>query len=150
MKYIAYGSNMSPEQMTMHCPRSVLIGTGYLHGARLDFYVHATVEFTGNDNDRVPVAVWELNSADVRSLDRYEGYPDYYAKLIRTVTMKDGSQITGMLYVMNPSMKIETIPESRYFCGIEDAYHALGFETEIDSVLEPALERIVMKDPSEI
>ena len=48
MKYIAYGSNMVQEQMAVRCPEAKLIGTGYISGARLEFYLHATVEETGD------------------------------------------------------------------------------------------------------
>ena len=80
MKYIAYGSNMVSEQMAWRCLEAKLIGTGYLEGARLEFYLHATVERTALKSDRVPVAVWEINNRDERSLDRYEGFPNYYIK----------------------------------------------------------------------
>jgi hypothetical protein len=74
MKYIAYGSNMVQEQMAYRCPDARLIGTGYIAGARLEFYLHATVEKTGDQRNRVPVAVWEINAKDEKNLDRYEGY----------------------------------------------------------------------------
>ena len=80
MKYIAYGSNMVQEKMAFRCPDARLIGTGYISGARLEFYLHATVEKTGDQRNRVPVAVWEINDRDEVSLDRYEGYPSYYIK----------------------------------------------------------------------
>ncbi len=54
MKYIAYGSNMVQEQMAFRCPDARLIGTGYIAGARLEFYLHATVEKTGDQRNRVP------------------------------------------------------------------------------------------------
>ena len=100
MKYIAYGSNMVQEQMAFRCPDARLIGTGYISGARLEFYLHATVERTGDQRNRVPVAVWEINDRDERSLDRYEGYPSYYIKERWPVHMSDGSQIEGMIYIM--------------------------------------------------
>ena len=74
MKYIAYGSNMVQEQMAYRCPDAKLIGTGYIAGARLEFYLHATVEKTDDMRNRVPVAVWEISEADEARLDRYEGY----------------------------------------------------------------------------
>ena len=52
MKYIAYGSNMVEEQMAVRCPEARLIGTGYISGARLEFYLHATVEETGDQRNR--------------------------------------------------------------------------------------------------
>ena len=68
MKYIAYGSNMVQEQMAVRCPDARLIGTGYIAGARLEFYLHATVKKTGDQRNRVPVAVWEINDRDERRI----------------------------------------------------------------------------------
>ncbi len=139
MKYIAYGSNMVSEQMAWRCPEATLIGTGYLEGARLEFYLHATVERTTDKSDRVPVAVWEINARDERSLDRYEGFPNYYIKEQWPVIMDDGSQFEGMVYVMN--LIRQSPPAASYYDGIRDAYEALGLGSQIKTVLEPALRR---------
>ncbi len=139
MKYIAYGSNMVKDQMAFRCPEARLIGTGYIRGARLEFYLHATVEKTGDDTDRVPVAVWEISEADERSLDRYEGYPDYYGREEWPVYLDDGTETTGMIYLMKLIRKLP--PRDDYYEGIADAYRSLRLEKQIGTVLEPALER---------
>ena len=139
MKYIAYGSNMMEHQMAFRCPEARLIGTGYIRGARLEFYLHATVEKTGDDQDRVPVAVWEISEADERSLDRYEGYPDYYVKEEWPVYLDDGTETVGMIYLMNRIRKMP--PQDSYYEGIAGAYRSLGLEGQIRTALEPALER---------
>ena len=64
MKYIAYGSNMSENQMAFRCPGARLIGTGYLPNHRLEFYLHATVERRRVSGPGVPVAVWEIDEVD--------------------------------------------------------------------------------------
>ena len=140
MKYIAYGSNMVEEQMAWRCPDAKLIGMGYLAGARLEFYLHATVERTGDKRNRVPVAVWELSRSDEISLDRYEGVSGgYYTKEIWPVIMNDGSQIEGLIYIMKMIRKAP--PYSSYYCGIRDAYRKLGLSSKVKTVLEPALIR---------
>lgn len=139
MKYIAYGSNMVEEHMTFRCPDAKLIGTGWLEKTRLEFYLHATVEHTASKSDRVPVAVWEISQRDEKSLDRYEGFPSYYTKEERLVTMWDGSKVRGMVYVMN--LIRPQPPMKQYYQGIRDAYEKLGLSSEIKTVLEPALER---------
>ncbi len=139
MRYIAYGSNMIKDQMAFRCPEAQLVGTGHIRGARLEFYLHATVEKTGDDTDRVPVAVWEISETDERSLDMYEGYPDYYVKEEWPVYMDDGTETTGMIYMMNRIRKMP--PQDSYYEGIADAYRRLGLEEQIGTVLEPALER---------
>ena len=139
MKYIAYGSNMVEEQMAHRCPGAKLIGTGYLPNHRLEFYLHATVEHTHAHGAKVPVAVWEISKEDERNLDRYEGFPTYYTKHRRRVVMDDGSAISGMVYIMN--MIRPQPPTSAYYNSIHNAYVKLGLRSEIERVLEPALQR---------
>ena len=143
MKYIAYGSNMVQEQMAVRCPDAKLIGTGYITGARLEFYLHATVEKTGDMRNRVPVAVWEINDRDEQSLDRYEGYPSYYITEEWLVHMSDGSEINGMIYLMN--MIRQSPPHTQYYDGIANAYRRLGLSSQIRTVLKPALERSLQR-----
>ena len=139
MKYIAYGSNMVEEQMAFRCPNARLLGTGWLLNHRLEFYLHATVERSRARGARVPVAVWEIDAEDEQNLDYYEGFPKYYTKHKRTVQMDDGSQIEGMVYIMN--MIRPQPPTASYYNGIRDAYEKLGLSSEIERVLEPALDR---------
>ena len=129
--------------MAFRCPDARLIGTGYIAGARLEFYLHATVEKTGDQRNRVPVAVWEINDRDERSLDRYEGFPSYYIKERWPVHMSDGSQIEGMIYIMK--MIRQSPPHSAYYKGIEDAYRKLGLRSQINTILKPALERSLQR-----
>lgn len=143
MKYIAYGSNMSEEQMAFRCPHAKLIGTGYLPNHQLEFYLHATVEKRRVIGPGVPVAVWEIDAEDEKHLDRYEGYPTYYGKRMATVNMADGSKIKGMLYIMN-YVRTE-MPTEHYYHGIVQAYNRLGIGSEIEPVLEAALRRSIVR-----
>ena len=139
MYYIAYGSNMVSEQMAHRCPKAQLIGTGYIPNAKLEFYLHATVVRSEIKTDQVPVAVWKISKADERSLDRYEGFPDYYIKDTWTVEMCGEDKIEGMIYLMK-LIRISP-PSHGYYTGIKNAYKQLGFNSEISKVLLPALER---------
>lgn len=140
---IAYGSNMVKEQMDDRCPDARLIGTGYIEKARLEFYLHATVQRSRIKTDRVPVAIWEISEDDERNLDHYEGFPNYYIKEEWLVTMADGSQIKGMIYLMK---LIRTAPPAAsYYNCILSAYNTLGFGSEIETMLEPALQRALQR-----
>ena len=139
MKYIAYGSNMVQEQMAFRCPNARLIGTSWLLNHRLEFFLHATVEKTRSKGARVPVAVWEIDEADERSLDRYEGVPNYYVKRQARAQMRDGSEIEGLIYIMKAIRPYP--PTKEYYNGIFHAYNRMGFGSEIETVLEPALQR---------
>ena len=132
MKYIAYGSNMVQEQMAFRCPDARLIGTGYIAGARLEFYLHATVEKTGDQRNRVPVAVWEINDRDERSLDRYEGFPIFYYKKEMELDIK-GIR-TGKIrrrkcfvYIMHEERKIG-VPSLFYVSTCLQGYISFGFD----------------------
>lgn len=139
MKYIAYGSNMSLEQMMHRCPHARLLGTGYLPHYRLEFYLHATIEPDPRMRRGVPVAVFEIDEADERNLDRYEGFPHYYTKETATVNMRDGSRIEGMMYVMK--LIRNAYPDKFYFNGIVDAYIDLGFGPDVKKHPYAALDR---------
>lgn len=139
MKYIAYGSNMSIKQMEYRCPDAKLFGIGYIESARLEFYLHATVERSEIKTDHVPVAVWEISIEDEQRLDRYEGYPDYYTKRERVMRMTDGFRVRGMIYLMRIRRPLP--PEGYYYEGIRAAYEDLGLASEIETALRPALIR---------
>lgn len=139
MNYVAYGSNMNTQQMKYRCPDAKLLGTGYIHGAQLEFYLHATVVPARNADTRVPVAVWEISPADEQKLDRYEGFPRYYLKATCMVDMGGGQRIKGMLYVMNDIRILP--PDPWYYNSIREAYVDLGLNADIPKVLQPALMR---------
>ena len=140
MLYIAYGSNMVKHQMDHRCPDATLVGIGALPGYTLEFYNHATVEPDPSGKASVPVAVWDISDNDEANLDFYEGFPSYYGKEQRTVIMRDGSQIEGMVYTMKTQYK-HGQPDRFYCAEIEHAYTDLGLGPEIDTVIKPALKR---------
>ena len=140
MLYIAYGSNMVRYQMDHRCPEATLVGIGALSGYTLEFYRHATIEPDPTGESSVPVAVWDICDRDEVNLDYYEGYPSYYGKKQRTAVMRDGSQIEGMVYFMREQYR-HGKPDDYYCEDIERAYADLGLDSEIETVLKPALKR---------
>lgn len=133
MKYIAYGSNMSMEQMAFRCPDAWVVGVGYLENYKLEFYLHATVEPSHNGG-KVPVVVWEISEDDEKSLDVYEGVPNYYVKQLATVKLSDGEEVVGLIYVMNTFRDFP--PTREYVQGISDAYRRFGFKKELSDLNE--------------
>ena len=118
MKYLAYGSNLSIEQMSVRCPDATIIGKGILQDWRLLFRQYATIEKC--KGYYVPVLVWELSRQDEKNLDRYEGYPKFYIKkkLTLEVSSLDGremGEMTGMVYIMTKqAVRLRTAMPSRY------------------------------------
>ena len=140
--YIAYGSNMDEKQMAYRCPEAQLLGTAAVEDYRLLFKGSKTGAYATIEPEvgcRVPVLVWRITEQDERSLDRYEGCPTYYTKHRRKVMMDDGSELWGMVYIMKLIRPMP--PMATYYHGIRAAYKQLGFGSEINQVLKPALER---------
>lgn len=147
-KYIAYGSNLSKEQMALRCPNAKVFGVGYLPCTTLEFYNHATIMDSASESDRVPVVVWEIDEEDEKSLDRYEGVAtgyymqsEYTVHINRDVNDRENYDTTGMAYFMTDFYAVP--PEKDYFYGIKKAYEDLGWIDEEETVLEGAFLRSI-------
>ena len=89
--YIAYGSNLNVRQMMQRCPSARILGTANLDGWQLLFKGSKTGSYLTiekRNGSTAPVAVWEITEDDERSLDHYEGYPNFYYKQELTVLFK--------------------------------------------------------------
>lgn len=129
--YIAYGSNLSVEQMKLRCPDARIAGMAALEGWKLSFKVHATIEPCKGRT--VPVLVWEISEADEKSLDIYEGYPSYYHKKELKVRMtdldgKNPVEVTAMAYIMDEKHGLRR-PMAGYYEALKEGYERFGFNT---------------------
>ena len=112
--YLAYGANMDINAMSFRCPNAQPRGVFLLKNWELQFYCHATIEPC--PGSAVAGVLWALTPDCERSLDRFEGYPDYYTK--RT-WCQDGQWI--MFYEMtNPK---SGRPSPGYVGNITESYH---------------------------
>lgn len=135
--YIAYGSNLSVEQMGYRCPDAKIIGTAVIDGYALLFKGCATIE--PQEGKRVPVLVWEISPSDEESLDRYEGYPSLYYKKEMTLNVRmmgtgEEKKLDAMVYIMDGRRL--AAPTGYYYKVLADGYEAFGFDK---AVLEQAL-----------
>ncbi len=127
--YMAYGSNLSLDQMAVRCPDAKAVGTAILSGWRLLFKGCATVEpCEGRDT---PVLVWEISERDERSLDRYEGFPGlYYKKELETGVFPLGGgepvKRTAMVYIMDEKRRCAA-PSLYYYRILEEGYRNFHF-----------------------
>lgn len=136
--YLAYGSNLSIEQMKVRTPDAVVVGTGMLKDWRLLFRKYATIKKCKGYS--VPVVVWKISGQDEKNLDRYEGYPRFYVKrdLTVAVTSLDGEdlgELTAMAYIMSKKAfedrSVDPLPSKIYYSVICGGYEAFGFEGKI-------------------
>ena len=131
--YIAYGSNLSVEQMAMRCPDAKIAGKAVLKDWKLLFKIHADIEPCAGSV--VPVLVWEISSKDEGNLDLYEGYPGYYIKQEVPITMTgiDGrhpKKTTAMVYTMTEGHRMR-LPMKGYYDVLEEGYERFGFDRRI-------------------
>ena len=133
--YIAYGSNINLEQMAYRCPNSKIVSKEMLKGYELEFRGVATI--VPNDKSEVPILIWEIDGRDEHSLDKYEGFPNYYRKELFEIDV-NGEKKECMAYLMN-SGHISP-PMSYYYNVIKQGYEANDMDT---SYLRAALEKSV-------
>ena len=130
--YVAYGSNLNFRQMRFRCPTAKLYGVGTIDDYELQFKGHpgsAFATIAPKEGASVPVAVWEIQPQDERSLDRYEGYPSHYFKQNVPVQL-DGEEVTAMVYIMNLKMQF-ALPSPHYYQTVYEGYNDCELDTDI-------------------
>ena len=133
--YIAYGSNINLEQMANRCPNSKIVSKEMLKGYELEFRGVATI--VPKENAEVPVLIWEIDGRDEHSLDKYEGFPNYYRKELFEIDV-NGEKKECMAYLMNGGHI--SPPMSYYYNVIKQGYEANDMNM---SYLRAALEKSV-------
>jgi gamma-glutamylcyclotransferase (GGCT)/AIG2-like uncharacterized protein YtfP len=128
--YFAYGSNLDPVQFAHRCPGHVVVGLAELRDHQVVFPVPSTG--WGGGVASVAVAhgqsVWgvlfEVTEADLRTLDRYEGFrgPGHDSNLydretvsVQLVRPDDGSfarRLNALTYIARP---VKPTPPSRAY-----------------------------------
>ena len=126
--YIAYGSNLSVEQMAVRCPDAKIVGTAVLKNWKLVFKVHADIEPC--EGRVVPVLVWEISEDDEKKLDLYEGFPSYYIKrelqvMVTDLNGKHSKKVIAMVYTMTEGHSIR-LP-TKYYDVLAEGYERFGF-----------------------
>ena len=151
--YVAYGSNLNLRQMSMRCPNSQLIATGFLKGYELLFRGHdgncfCTIEKCSNA--RVPVGIFKITERCKMALDRYEGYPTHYrtAKvspkelIISQGNLSDCKEL--FVYVMVQCRSDYGRPSAHYYEVCMRGYRDCGLDARY---LQEALQKTIARMP---
>lgn len=137
--YIAYGSNMSVEQMLNRCPNAIYVGHTKLYDRKLMFRGSKTGAYLTIEEalgQCVPCVVWKVTDLDEEQLDHYEGYPIFYKKETLDVTVHsfiDGAESTtveAFVYLMGDGHKAG-IPSVRYWNICKEGYELFGFDMDV-------------------
>lgn len=101
--YFAYGNNLNIDQMKMRCPDSVEVSSAVLKNWQLAERTFADIEIA--EGQCVNGALYEVSLDDLRALDLYEGYPDFYTRLQVTVCDSSGRCRKAIVYAMTEENK---------------------------------------------
>ena len=93
---------MDLDQMAYRCPKAEVVETVRLEGYRLTFAAAGSGLATifPEEGSHVDGVLWSLTGDCEKSLDLYEGYPDFYDKQEITVKYKGGREIKAIVYIM--------------------------------------------------
>lgn len=134
--YLAYGSNLSVDQMLYRCPDAVYVGYTYIKDYELLFKGSQTGSYLTiekKDGAVVPVLVWKISKADEKNLDRYEGCPHFYYKKMMKVkvynflTHRPGKEVDAMVYIMHEERRLG-VPSGSYYSVCKEGYDRFGFD----------------------
>lgn len=135
--YLAYGSNLNLRQMAHRCPGAELLGYTYLEDTRLIYRGSLSGYYLSIEparGSRTPRGVFRITPQDERSLDRYEGYPELYGKVIYRglpLYAMDGTRrpvtIDAMAYQL-PVSAPAGLPIPYYIHICREGYLDFGFD----------------------
>jgi hypothetical protein len=119
--------------MKYRCPTAKVYGMGILKDYKLLFKgtphnAYLTIEPAAGS--RVPIVVWDINPSDELSLDRYEGYPNFYYKKDIPVELETGELVKAMVYIMTDKIKDRinlNLPSEYYLNAVNKGYEYFRF-----------------------
>jgi gamma-glutamylcyclotransferase (GGCT)/AIG2-like uncharacterized protein YtfP len=120
--YFAYGSNLNRADMGKRCPGAKPLTTAALAGWRLTFRGVADIEPEAGET--VQGALWRLDRADLRSLDRYEAAPHRYERRALAGDTESGP-LEAIAYVMTSDDYLG-LPSPWYFERVARGYDDWG------------------------
>ena len=126
MKYFSYGMNTNLGSMAMRCPKAKSLGAAVLPHYQFEFKSFATV--SPKMGHKVEGVLWEITDQCERSLDRLEGYPIYYGKIIVWVE-HEGELVPCMTYLMYPEEEYN-YPSQSYVDMLTEGYTSHGISLE--------------------
>lgn len=116
--YLAYGMNTNLMGMAQRCPNAKSLGKVVLNNHKLMFRHFCDVEM--HKGHSMECALWLITDECENSLDRLEGYPDFYLKKEVDV-MWENKKIKAMIYYMNDRYA-PSFPSEYYFEMVLQGY----------------------------
>lgn len=123
MKYFAYGSNMDSFQLKKRKITILKKVPGSLNGYSLNFNKIATnnpkegyANIVPDKNEVVEGVLYEIPRSDLPILDRYEGYPEHYDRIVEEIRFGFGLQkVKAVIYIAQPTKVRKGLYPSREY-----------------------------------
>ena len=131
--YLAYGSNLNVRQMKYRCPTAKIVGTAVIRDYELLYKGSKTGSYL----------TIEKKKGDERSLDAYEGYPNFYYKKNMKIRLSEtGKTVDAFVYIMHEERSLG-IPTSAYVSTCKFGYTIFGFDFKhLDEAYEKSLKGV--------
>lgn len=124
--YFAYGRNTNLNDMEHRCPGAVRIDNAWIDGYTFKWRTAADIELA-TDNYVVGV-LWALTDEHLASLDRFEGFPNYYFR--QRVIAKTGQQEYVSWVYMMVNQGDESMPGDEYRTALFEGYDQNHLSTD--------------------
>lgn len=111
MLYFAYASNLSKEYMASRCPDAIPLKKVFLKNYKLVF--NELADIIQNDSEEVLGALYLISKQELIQLDKLEGYPDLYTRIVVEVVDENANKYDAFAYSMIDK-KLEAPPEHYY------------------------------------
>jgi gamma-glutamylcyclotransferase (GGCT)/AIG2-like uncharacterized protein YtfP len=118
MLYFAYASNLSKEYMMSRCPNATAVKKVALKNYKLVF--NELADIIQHEEDHVLGALYVISKQDLEELDRLEGYPDLYDRIVVEVEDENGGKYDAFAYTM-VEKNLENPPD-HYYKILVDGY----------------------------
>jgi gamma-glutamylcyclotransferase len=126
--YFAYGSNLWRKQMLARCPDYREVGTGFLRGWRWIITTRGYASIVISEGDYVLGKVYELSTADIQSLDGFEGVAKNYYRKEMIAVDANGHTLGCLVYI--DQIVEEGEPKEEYISRINHGILDAGFPDE--------------------
>jgi len=122
MKYFAYGSNMDSNRMKERGINFAKREHAIIKGWKLEFNKvsfknpkEGYANIVMKENSVVEGVLYEIPDSDLKTLDRYEGYPTHYGRIKIIVIMDNGEKVEAVTYVAKPDKVKDGLKPSREY-----------------------------------
>jgi gamma-glutamylcyclotransferase len=131
--YFAYGSNLDEAQMRERCPAAQRVARATLRGHVLTFggFSHkwngAVASVRRARGAEVAGLLYAIDPDTLQLLDRFEGYPFAYERVVRYVVDEHGRRRRAQVYLQPEDGFEPWSPRPEYLAVLVRAYRRLGF-----------------------